>query len=206
MSAIGMGGPGAWRMWAAQTARLASAIACVGVFAGIWAGPAFAQSQAGASAPASKAENTTNAPDTQRKNWYNDPFFALSNAISACPLPLGPLMTKAEADDDAHYRVERGTTCWLAHKCSKPNSYLYDADIAAAIRQQLQGDALFAGTSIWITVQRRFVYAEGCVGPGFDSAALERRLTAIPDVEQVFVRVSSHPQGPLPYKTLSTAP
>jgi hypothetical protein len=193
-------------MRAAQTARLASAIACAGVFAGIWAGPAFAQSQAGASAPASKAENTTNAPDTQRKNWYNDPFFALSSAIRACPQPLGPLMTKAEADDDAHYRVERGTTCWLAHKCSKPNSYLYDADIAAAIRQQLQGDALFAGTSIWITVQRRFVYAEGCVGPGFDSAALERRLSAIPDVEQVFVRVSSHPQGPLPYKTLSTAP
>ncbi|MEX3923228.1 BON domain-containing protein [Paraburkholderia sp. BR10936] len=210
MSAIGNGGPGAWRVRAVQTARLAAALVCVGVFAGIWAGiwagAAFARSQAGASAPGSKAENTTNAPDTQRKNWYNDPFFALSNAISACPQPLGPLMTKAEADDDAHYRVERGTTCWLAHKCSKPNSYLYDADIAAAIRQQLQGDALFAGTSIWITVQRRFVYAEGCAGPGFDSAALERRLAAIPDVEQVFVRVSSDPQGALPYKTLSTAP
>ncbi|MCX5543588.1 BON domain-containing protein [Paraburkholderia sp. CNPSo 3076] len=206
MGAIDKGGQSAWRARAIQTARLAAALVCVGVFAGFRAGAALAQSQAGASAPASNAEHAANAPDVPRKNWYNDPFFALSNAIGGCPQPLGPRMTKAEADDDAHYRVERGTTCWLAHKCSKPNSYLYDADIAAAIRQRLQGDALFAGTSIWITVQRRFVYAEGCAGPGFDSAALERRLAAIPDVEQVFVRVSSDPQGALPYKTLSTPP
>ncbi|HEY4805033.1 MAG TPA: BON domain-containing protein [Paraburkholderia sp.] len=181
-------------------------LACAGVLAGPGVHGALAQSQAGASAPASNTADTADATDTPRKNWYNDPFFALSNSIAACPQPLGPLMTKAEAEDDAHYRVERGTTCWLAHKCAKPNSYLYDPDIAAAIRQQLQGDALFAGTSIWITVQRRFVYAEGCAGPGFDSAALERRLAAIPDVEQVFVRVRSDPRGPLPYKTRSTAP
>jgi hypothetical protein len=178
-----------------QAATLARVVACVAVVAGFAGWGALAQAQAVAS-----------APDSTRKNWYNDPFFALSSAINACPQPLGPLMTKAEADDDAHYRVERGTTCWLAHKCSKPNSYLYDPDIAAAIRRQLQGDAMFAGTSVWITVQRRFVYAEGCVPEGFDSAALERKLTAIPDVEQVFVRVTSDPRGALPYKALSSAP
>jgi hypothetical protein len=178
-----------------QAATLARVVACVAVVAGFAAWGALAQAQAEAS-----------APDSTRKNWYNDPFFALSSAINACPQPLGPLMTKAEADDDAHYRVERGTTCWLAHKCSKPNSYLYDPDIAAAIRRQLQGDAMFAGTSVWITVQRRFVYAEGCVPEGFDSAALERKLTAIPDVEQVFVRVTPDPRGALPYKALSSAP
>ncbi|WP_245621150.1 BON domain-containing protein [Paraburkholderia ferrariae] len=160
-----------------------------------------------AAAPAVQAQTAAQAAsgDTAapRKNWYNDPFFALSDAVAACPLPLGPFMTRAEADDDAHYRVERGTTCWLAHKCTKPNSYLYDADIAAAIRQQLQGAPMLAGTSLWITVQRRFVYAEGCVGAGFDREALERRLAAIPDVEQVFVRVSSDPRGTLPYKTLA---
>ncbi|MEM5311297.1 BON domain-containing protein [Paraburkholderia sp. JHI869] len=201
MSAIGVNRQSAG---CARAVRLAAALACSGVLVGSGSRVALAQTSASpseaTSAPASAAA------DAQRKNWYNDPFFALSSAIQACPQPLGPLMTKAEADDDAHYRVERGTTCWLAHKCSKPNSYLYDADIAAAIRQQLQGDALFVGTSIWITVQRRFVYAEGCVGPGFDSAALERKLTAIPDVEQVFVRVSSDPRGALPYKTLSSAP
>jgi len=200
MSTIGTDGQSVRRTLAAKVAMLA----CVGVFAGSGVGGALAQSQAGASAPGSV--DAAAAADTARKNWYNDPFFALSNSIAACPQPLGPLMTKAEAEDDAHYRVERGTTCWLAHKCTKPNSYLYDPDIAAAIRRQLQGDALFAGTSIWITVQRRFVYAEGCAGAGFDSAALERRLAAIPDVEQVFVRVRSDSRGPLPYKTFSPAP
>jgi hypothetical protein len=148
------------------------------------------------------AQSATEA-QTARKNWYNDPFFALSSEVSACPLPLGPLMTKAEADDDAHYRVERGTTCWLAHKCTKPNSYLYDDDIAAAVRQQFQGAPMLAGTSVWITVQRRFVYAEGCVPAGFDSAALQQRLEAIPDVEQVFVRLATDPHGTPPYKTLA---
>jgi hypothetical protein len=147
------------------------------------------------------AQSTTVDPNEIR-NWYNDPFFALSSAVNACPQPLGPRMTKSDADDDAHYRVERGTTCWLAHKCSKPNSYLYDADIAQAIRTQFKDDASLAGTSLWITVQRRFVYAEGCAGAQLDRASLERRLTAIADVEQVFVRVSADPHAPPPYKTM----
>ncbi|MBB3260985.1 hypothetical protein F4827_005892 [Paraburkholderia bannensis] len=150
---------------------------------------------------AANAQSTTADPNEIR-NWYNDPFFALSNAVDACPQPRGPRMTRADADDDAHYRVERGTTCWLAHKCTKPNSYLYDADIAQAIRTQFEGDASLAGTSLWITVQRRFVYAEGCAGAQFDRAALERRLSAVADVEQVFVRLSADPHARPPYKTM----
>ncbi|MFP6561137.1 BON domain-containing protein [Paraburkholderia sp. B3] len=157
----------------------------------------------GLAAQAQDQAQTAPDPQAARKNWYNDPFFALSNGVSACPLPLGPLMTQAEAQDDAHYRVERGTSCWLAHQCSKPNAYLYDADIAAAVRQQFQGDVLLTGTSLWITVQRRFVYAEGCVPAAFDRDALQRRLEAIPDVEQVFVHVTADPRGAPPYRTLA---
>jgi len=200
MGTIGSSERSVRRARARPAAGLALVLACVfSVCSGFVARGALAQESAGASSSASTA-------DAQRKNWYNDPFFALSSAIRACPQPLGPLMTQAEAQDDAHYRVERGTTCWLAHKCSKPNSYLYDADIAAAVRQRLQGDAMFAGTSVWITVQRRFVYAEGCVPAGFDNAALERKLAAIPDVEQVFVHLTSDPRAAPPYKTLSPAP
>jgi hypothetical protein len=196
MNAIGLG-----RRCLSQAVGLALAAACFSGCTGFTVSGARAQTPA-----ASRVAPASDAAGASRKNWYNDPFFALSSAIRACPLPLGPLMTKTEADDDAHYRVERGTTCWLAHKCSKPNSYLYDPDIATAIRQQMQGDAMFTGTSVWITVQRRFVYAEGCVPAGFDSAALERRLAAIADVEQVFVRVTSDPHGALPYKALPAAP
>lgn len=156
--------------------------------------------------PAASDASASSAPSiTERKNWYNDPFFALSQDVRGCPLPLGPLMTKAEAEDDAHYRVERGTTCWLAHKCTKPNSYLYDAPIADAIRAYFKGSAAhsLAGTSVWITVQRRFVYAEGCAPASFDRQTLQRELEAIPDVEQVFMRVTDTLNGPLPYKTLA---
>ncbi|HEY1998152.1 BON domain-containing protein [Paraburkholderia sp.] len=146
---------------------------------------------------------TAHAQETERKNWYNDPFFALSQTYPGCPLPLGPLMTRAQMEDDAHYRVERGTTCWLAHKCTKPNSYLYDAGIADAIRAHFTDTHAFDGTSLWITVQRRFVYAEGCAPASFDQRALQQQLEAIPDVEQVFIRVSTDRHGPLPYKTLA---
>jgi hypothetical protein len=145
----------------------------------------------------------TDPSATERKNWYNDPFFTLSHAMADCPLPLGPMMTKAQMEDDAHYRVERGTTCWLAHKCTKPNSYMYDAPIADAIQAQFNDAKGLDGTSIWITVQRRFVYAEGCVPASFDAHALQQRLEAIPDVEQVFMRVTTDPHAPLPYKTLA---
>lgn len=146
---------------------------------------------------------TARAQQTERKNWYNDPFFTLSQAYAGCPLPLGPLETRGEMEDDAHYRVERGTTCWLAHKCTKPNSYMYDADIADAIRAHFTNVHAFDGTSVWITVQRRFVYAEGCAPASFDRRALQQQLEAIPDVEQVFIRVSANPHDTLPYKTLA---
>lgn len=147
------------------------------------------------------AQQTPPSREAVRKNWYGDPFFALSAAAAACPTPLGPRMTREEAADDAHYRAERGTSCWLAHRCSKPNSYMYDADIATAVRNQLRDAPLLAGTSLWITVQRRFVYVDGCVPADFDRLALQRRLAAIQDVDRVFVRVTSDPRAMLPYPT-----
>lgn len=145
------------------------------------------------------------ASPEERRNWYSDPFFTLSHAIADCPVPLGPMMTHAQMEDEAHYRVERGTTCWLAHKCTKPNSYMYDAPIADAIRAHFTNPHAFDGTSLWITVQRRFVYAEGCAPASFDLHALQQQLEGIADVEQVFVRVSvnARPHGPMPYKTLA---
>ncbi|WP_321898518.1 BON domain-containing protein [Burkholderia cepacia] len=140
------------------------------------------------------------APPEARRNWYNDPFIALSRDVAECPLPLGPWMTRAEMTDDAHYRAERGTTCWLAHRCTKPNSYMYDAPIADAVKAHFAGSDRLHGTSLWITVQRRFIYVEGCADTAFDRQALQRELEAIPDVEQVFVRITDDPRKRLPYK------
>ncbi|MDN7525786.1 BON domain-containing protein [Burkholderia orbicola] len=139
------------------------------------------------------------APDA-RRNWYNDPFVALSQDVAECPLPLGPWMTRAEMTDDAHYRAERGTTCWLAHRCTKPNSYMYDASIADAAKAHFAGSDHLRGTSLWITVQRRFIYVEGCADTTLDRQALQREFEALPDVEQVFVRITDDPRKRLPYK------
>ncbi|WP_442855097.1 BON domain-containing protein [Burkholderia sp. ABCPW 14] len=155
------------------------------------------------SVSSTSSASSGSSASVERRNWYDDPFFALSNAIAECPVPLGPLMTRAQMEDDAHYRVERGTTCWLAHRCSKPNSYLYDKPIAEELKKEFAGgDAALAGTSIWITIQRRFIYAEGCAPASFDRDALRRRLEALPDVEQVFIRLTDDPHGRAPYKTL----
>lgn len=161
---------------------------------------AYAQGGASPASPTSSTSSTSSTP-SERRNWYGDPFVQLSNAFASCPVPLGPWITYTQMQEEAHYRVEQGTSCWLAHRCSKPNSYLYDKPIAAAARAQFAGDRTLAGTSLWITVQRRFIYAEGCAGPSFDRAALQRRLAALPDVEQVVVRITGDPRGPLPYKT-----
>ncbi|KWI42069.1 BON domain-containing protein [Burkholderia stagnalis] len=152
-------------------------------------------------AASARAQQDAAGEQAARRNWYNDPFVALSQDVAGCPVPLGPWMTKAEMADDAHYRAERGTTCWLAHRCTKPNSYMYDAPIADAAKAHFAGSASLGGTSLWITVQRRFIYVEGCASASFDRAALQQELEALPDVEQVFVRITDDPHRSVPYKT-----
>ena len=56
------------------------------------------------------------------KNHYNDPFVQVTNAIAACPQPRGPFMTEREAQMEAHPRIERGTSCFMAGTCTEPNA------------------------------------------------------------------------------------
>lgn len=186
----------------ASSVSNAKALSVASASASASASPALPASSASTTSAASTA-SVASAASVERRNWYDDPFWALSHSIAECPTPLGPLMTRAQMEDDAHYRVERGTTCWLAHRCSKPNAYLYDKPIAGELKKRFaDGDPALAGTSIWITIQRRFVYAEGCVSASFDRDALRRRLEALPDVERVFLRLTDDSRGRAPYKTL----
>jgi hypothetical protein len=100
-------------------------------------------------------------PET--RNWFNDPFFQVTNAVPRCPAPAGPFMTEAEKLEQTHHRAEKGTTCWLAGKCSRPNSYAYDQDIAEALKSALTTRDPAPDSTLWVTVQGRVVYFEGCV-------------------------------------------
>ena len=143
-----------------------------------------------------------------RTNHGHDPFFQISHAVGACPAPLGPLETEKEWLDDSHYRIERGNSCWIEGRCRLSNAYLYDTEIADTVQRRLATINLATHwreqSTLWLTLQRRFIYVEGCVTPGFDKTTFLTELARTADVERVIDNTVSDPHAAqLPYKTLS---
>jgi osmotically-inducible protein OsmY len=126
------------------------------------------------------------AADEPRRNVFDDPFVQLTRGLAACPVPLGPLLTEAEARAQAHGRVERGTSCYRAGRCRLHNSYLYDKEIMPRVQKALDADGRFdRTTSVWATGQRRWIWLQGCVSEAGEAAALEALVRGIDDVEGV---------------------
>jgi len=127
--------------------------------------------------------------DDTLKNRGNDPFFRISNALAECPAPLGPMITEQQWLGESHYRVERGNSCWVEGRCRLSNSYSYDAEIAVAVQRRLTSIAATTGwkdqTSLWLVLQRRFIYLQGCVSPSFDKKTFLFELDKTADVDQV---------------------
>jgi hypothetical protein len=142
------------------------------------------------------------AEDAPQKNWFNDPFFAASADIADCPVPRGPSLTKTEMEREAHVRVERGTRCYMEGRCAKSSSYFYDPEIAANLRHALANSKALKGTSLWVSVQRRWVFIQGCAKARSKRAALEAIARRIPDVDNVFVDLRFDPKQPPPYPAL----
>jgi hypothetical protein len=142
------------------------------------------------------------ADDEQVLNRFNDPFEAVSSDIADCPEPRGPRITAAEARVQAHHRAERGTTCWLKGECSEPNAFRYDAGIAATLRGKLAAAPELHPSSLWLTVQGRVVYLEGCVARAEQGPALEAVARTVPDVQQALALVRVGPSAALPYRRL----
>lgn len=89
-----------------------------------------------------------------KKNWFGDPFFQLAAGLPACPVPEGPMLTYDEQRVEAHWRAG------ARHQSLA-------APVAAALRA-VPG----AGTSsVWVTIQRRWVFLEGCVSSPEPGAA-----------------------------------
>lgn len=141
--------------------------------------------------------------DDELRNWFDDPFLQISAGIADCPTPAGPFVSEAERRVQAHRRAEKGTTCWLAGECERPNAYVYDADIAAALQVALRERPRFADTTLWVTVQGRVVYVEGCVAQASTVTALEAFARALPHVQQASVMVRVDAAGRVPYKVRS---
>lgn len=143
-----------------------------------------------------------------RVNRGHDPFFQISKAIDHCPAPLGPLETEQEWLDESHYRIERGNSCWIEGRCRLSNGYLYDTEIADAVQRRLTNINYATHwreqSTLWLTLQRRFIYVQGCVAPGFDKQAFLTELGKTADVERVIDDTTNTPNAAqLPYKTLA---
>lgn len=137
------------------------------------------------------------------RNWFDDPFFQISAAMPDCPLPAGPFVDESDRRVQAHRRAEKGTTCWLAKECDRPNAYAYDQDIAAAFKAAVRERQPFPGTSLWVTVQGRVVYIEGCAAQASQAAEIEAFARSLPHVQQAIAILRTDPAARPPYKLRS---
>jgi hypothetical protein len=141
------------------------------------------------------------------KNWFGDPFFQLTREIGSCPQPLGPYIPEEEALRYSHHRAERGTRCYQEKRCRLPSSYDYDREIAARIQGDFTQKRLaLPRSTLWVLVQGRRVWIQGCVAPGYRSGALSAKLKRVPDVELAMEEVRVGASGAIPYRTLADAP
>ncbi|MCM5678998.1 BON domain-containing protein [Schlegelella sp. S2-27] len=141
-----------------------------------------------------------------RLNPFGDPFVQATQGLPGCPVPRGPAYDAAGMRQEAHQRAERGTTCWLEKKCAEPNAYRYDAGIAERALEAVRADARFDRSSVWITVQRRFIYLEGCVASAAQGVALEQAMQGVADVDRVLPLLITGTRAPPPYPVTGKLP
>jgi BON domain len=125
-------------------------------------------------------------PSADRRNWFDTPFGAATTGLAACPRPEGPLISEEEMRRQAHGRIERGTSCWLAKKCEDSSVYRRDPEIQQRVLRSISADAAFATSSVWVTTERRYVTLQGCVRSASVKSKLLARVRAVEGVEQVF--------------------
>jgi hypothetical protein len=142
------------------------------------------------------AAHCQSALPQERRNWFEDPFFQVSSGLPACPVPLGPLLTRDEQRREAHGRIERGTSCWLAGKCRDSNAYRYDKGLAPQVEAALKSVPGIERSSVWVTLQRRWVFLEGCVASSDQIPQLERAAREVPEVEAVVPALSVGREAP----------
>jgi hypothetical protein len=127
--------------------------------------------------------------DPELRNWGNDPFFQISHAVADCPQPLGPLLTREEWQREEHYRVERGNSCYTQGTCRLPSGYRYDEEIGASVKRRLAHIAQQTHwdhkSTLWLMLQRRIIYVQGCITPDFDREAFAKLLAETADVVTV---------------------
>ena len=136
------------------------------------------------------------AQSADAENPYNDPPpQQATRGIAPCPAPRQRTLTPEQARREAHQRVERGTSCWLAGQCEPGGDYKHDAQINARVAEAISGDARFANTSLWVETLRQFVTIKGCIADARQARELEAMVKAIDGVKLVWQEAVVAPAG-----------
>lgn len=130
-------------------------------------------------------------------NPYNDPpSLQATRGIARCPAPSPRTLTPEQARREAHQRVERGTSCWLAGKCDPGGDYKNDGETNARVAAAIARDERFANSSLWVETLRKFVTIKGCLADPKQGRDLETMVKAIDGVKLVWLEAVVAPQGP----------
>ena len=120
-------------------------------------------------------------------NPYNDPPpLQATHAITPCPAPKVRILTPEQARREAHQRVERGTSCWLAGQCEAGGDYKHDGETNARVVAAISNDRRFANSSLWVETLRKFVTIKGCIADAKQGRDLEAMVKAIDGVKLVW--------------------
>jgi hypothetical protein len=122
----------------------------------------------------------------ERRNWFETPFGQALEGAPYCPPPEGPLLTESEMRAQAHGRIERGTSCWLAKKCEDSNAFRRDPEIQSRVITTLRAAPMFAASSVWVTTERRWITLQGCLSAASLRALLIETVRNVNGVEAVF--------------------
>jgi hypothetical protein len=121
-------------------------------------------------------------------NPYDDPPpLAATHGIADCPAPRVRVLSPDEARREAHQRVERGTSCWLAGTCPPGGDYKGDGDLNARVAAAIAADGRFADSSVWVETLRKFVTLKGCVTTVEQGRALDDLVRSIDGVKRVWL-------------------
>ena len=122
----------------------------------------------------------------ERRNWFETPFSQALDGAPYCPPPEGPLLTESEMRAQAHGRIERGTSCWLAKKCEDSNVFRRDPEVQSRVIAALRAEPKFAASSVWVTTERRWITVQGCLASAPLRASLIETVKNVNGVEAVF--------------------
>ena len=120
-------------------------------------------------------------------NPYHDPPpTRATSGIADCPPPKVRTLTPEQARAEAHQRIERGTSCWLAGTCEPGGDYKHDKETTARVAAAIGADPHFANTSLWVETLRKFVTIKGCLAETAQGPMLEAKVKAIEGVALVW--------------------